>query len=80
VSGIDDMLETLRALEASPEECGRDIADLLGGRMRTGSVVPHGEDVAIVPGGRSDAFLSDAWSEDVEQQMNETLTRIGGGT
>ncbi len=78
MSGVDAMLETLRALSASPEEAARDVAAMLGPRMRTGRAEARGESVAIVPGGRSDAWLGDAWAADVEDEIGRTMAKAGG--
>ena len=80
MSGIEGMFATLRALERAPEEVDRDVAAMLRTRVRASDAVEvRGGAVAIVPAGRSLAFLTDETADAVARQAEETLARIGGG-
>lgn len=76
--GFDAIRERIDALQKAPEAAAVDVAAMLSARLRSGSADARGDTVALIPGGKRDAFLSDAWAADVSAQIAETTARIGG--
>lgn len=72
---LDEIRTRIAALQGgAAEAAAADVVSLLAPRFRSGTAEARGDTVALIPGGRSDA-----WAADVTTQIAETTARIGAG-